>query len=189
MSRIGKKPVKIPVGVTIKQEGDVITVKGPKGENKLQLHPSVVIDIKENELVFSVKNPADKQDKSLWGLFHALVSGQIEGVTKGFERKLEMQGIGYKANVKDNNLILEVGFSHPVSMVIPDGINVTMDKSIIIINGIDKDLVGAFTARVRELKKPEPYQGKGIRHLGEVVRRKAGKAAKTAGAGAGGAGK
>lgn len=189
MSRIGKKPIKIPPSVIVKQEGETIIVKGPKGENKLKLHPSVVAEIKEGELIFSVKDSVDKQDRALWGLFRALISSQIEGVTNGFEKQLEMHGIGYKANIKDDNLILEVGFSHPVTLVIPSDINVTLDKSVIMISGIDKESVGAFAARVREIKKPEPYQGKGIRHVGEIVRRKAGKAAKAAGAGAGGASK
>lgn len=186
MSRIGKKPILIPKNATVTIADDAIVVKGPKGELKIVLHPHVRAVAQEGEVIISVKNPEDKGDRSLWGLFRALVANQIEGAVNGFEKKLEMQGVGFKANVQGKNLVLEVGFSHPVNMELPAGIEAAVEKNIITIKGADKQAVGEFAASVRAQKKPEPYQGKGIRYVGEVVRKKAGKAAKAAGA-AGGA--
>lgn len=184
MSRIGKKPIQIPQGVNVETRENFIIVKGPKGENKVALHPHVKIVKTDDNITVSVHNPENKADKSLWGLFRALIANQVIGVTTGFEKKLEMQGVGFKANVQGKSLVLEVGFSHQVNIEIPSGLEASVEKNVINIKGIDKELVGAFAARVRAIKKPEPYQGKGIRYVGEVVRRKAGKAAKAAGAGA-----
>ncbi len=186
MSRIGKKPIVIPKNVTVTVTDDSVVAKGPKGEQKITLHPHVLVSVQEGEALVSVKNPEDKRDRSLWGLFRALVANQIEGVANGFEKKLEMQGVGFKANMQGKNLILEIGFSHPVAMELPTGIEAAVEKNIITIKGSNKQAVGEFAASVRAQKKPEPYQGKGIRYVGEVVRKKAGKAAKAAGA-AGGA--
>lgn len=182
MSRIGKKTIQIPQGVNVETHDNIVIVKGPKGENKVALHPHVKIVKADDKITVSVHNPENKADKSLWGLFRALIANQIIGVTTGFEKKLEMQGVGFKANAQGKSLVLEVGFSHPVNIEIPAGLEASIEKSVISIKGIDKELVGAFAARVRAIKKPEPYQGKGIRYVGEVVRRKAGKAAKAAGA-------
>lgn len=184
MSRIGKKIIILPAGVDVRISGQEVAIKGPKGEEKIVLHPHVKAVLQGSELSVSVANPEEKNDRALWGLFRALLAGQIEGVVKGFEKKLEMQGVGFKASLKDKKLILEVGFSHLVEINLPDGVEATIEKNIIIIKGINKNTVGAFAAKVRAVRKPEPYQGKGIRYLGEVVRRKAGKAAKAAGAGA-----
>lgn len=183
MSRIGKQPIKIPEGVNVDIKDGEIIAKGPKGENRLFLHPSVKAVIEDGKVVVSVKSPEIKQERALWGLFRALIANLIVGVRVGFEKKLELQGIGFKANVQDKNLVLEVGFSHPVNVAVPEGIDIAIDKNIITITGINNDLVGSFAARIRSIKKPEPYLGKGIRYVGEVVRRKAGKAAKAGAAG------
>lgn len=185
MSRVGKKPIVIPQGVTVDIKDGKVLVKGPKGEDQLTLHPAVKVAMNNGELSVSVSKETEKGERSLWGLFRALLMGRIEGVTKGYEKKLEMQGVGFKANLEGKKLVLEVGFSHPVDVVLPEGIAVVVEKNIISVKGINKEAVGAFAAYVRSIFEPEPYQGKGIRYVGEVVRRKAGKAAKAAGAGAG----
>lgn len=184
MSRIGKKPIVVPQGVTVEIQNGEVLVKGPKGEDRLKLNPAVSVVLENGELIVSVKNKTDKKERSLWGLFRALLMGRVEGVTKGYEKKLEMQGVGFKASLAGKKLILEVGFSHPVEVVLPEGVEVAVEKNIITVKGINKEAVGAFAACTRSVFEPEPYQGKGIRYVGEVVRRKAGKAAKTAGAGA-----
>ncbi|MEK7607191.1 MAG: 50S ribosomal protein L6 [Patescibacteria group bacterium] len=186
MSRIGKKPIVVPKNVTVHVADGFVSIKGPKGEEKVVLHPHVQVVATEGELNVNVSHPDDKQDRALWGLFRALLANQVEGVVNGFEKKLEMQGVGFKANIQGKNLVLEVGFSHSVTMEFPAGIEAAVEKNIITIKGINKQVVGEFAASVRAKKKPEPYQGKGIRYVGEVVRKKAGKAAKAAGA-AGGA--
>ncbi|MFH1366881.1 MAG: 50S ribosomal protein L6 [Patescibacteria group bacterium] len=183
MSRIGKLPVKIPSDVKASLEGDMIKIKGPKGELTQEIHPQVKIDIKEGEILVTVKNPDDKSDRSLWGLFRVLINNMVIGVVKGFEKKLEINGIGFKAAVSGQKLNLNVGFSHPVEFPLPDGIAVKVEKSVMTVTGIDKQKVGEVAAEIRAIKPPEPYKGKGIKYLDEVVRRKAGKAAKTAGEG------
>ncbi|MDP3244429.1 MAG: 50S ribosomal protein L6 [bacterium] len=185
MSRIGKKPIIVPPGVTVQIQDGEILVKGNKGDDKLKLNPAVSVVLENGELIVSVKNKTDKKERALWGLFRALLMGRVVGVNEGYEKKLEMQGVGFKANLEGKKLVLEVGFSHPVEIILPEGIEVKVEKNIISVKGINKEAVGAFTAYVRSVYEPEPYQGKGIRYVGEIVRRKAGKAAKTAGAGAG----
>ncbi|KKU12392.1 MAG: 50S ribosomal protein L6 [Parcubacteria group bacterium GW2011_GWC2_45_7] len=182
MSRIGKKNIIIPKGVTVQIAENTVTVQGPKGQDVLVMHPSVKVEEAESVLAVSVKNPDEKQDRALWGLHRALLANIIQGVTRGFEKKLEMIGVGYKAALKDKSLVLELGFSHPVEVVLPEGISCTVEKNIITLSGINKQLVGEIAAQIRRLRKPEPYKGKGIRYAGEFVRRKAGKATKTAGA-------
>jgi large subunit ribosomal protein L6 len=185
MSRVGKKPINIPPGVSVELQGDELIVKGPKGEEKLKLHPNVKVLVKDNEILVSVKDPEEKKDRALWGLFARLINNQIQGVTHGFEKKLELHGIGFKANLEGNTLVLEVGFSHPVRVELPKGIEATVEKNIITFKGTNKQLVGEIAAQVRAIRKPEPYKGKGIRYLGEIIRRKPGKAAKAAGAAGG----
>lgn len=182
MSRIGKKPIVVPKNVTVIVADGIVSVKGPKGEEKITLHPHVRVAVAEGKLNVSVVKPEEKQDRALWGLFRALLANQVEGVVNGFEKKLEMQGVGFKANIQEKSIVLEIGFSHSVIMKFPAGVEATVEKNIITIQGINKQIVGEFAASVRAKKKPEPYQGKGIRYVGEVVRKKAGKAAKTAGA-------
>ena len=178
MSRVGKKPLTIPDKVDLKVEDGVILVKGPKGELSLTLHPRVELKIEDNELTVTVKNPEDVKDKALWGLFRRLIGNLVTGVTEGFEKKLEINGVGYRASAVGKILKLEVGFSHDVNFEIPEGVDVSLEKNIITVSGIDKQLVCEVTASIRRVRKPEPYKGKGIKYVDEIIRRKAGKAAK-----------
>lgn len=175
MSRIGKLPIEIPSGVDFKIVGATVTVKGPKGMLTATLHPHVAVA----DGVVSVKNPEDQKDRALWGTTRRLIGNMIDGVTKGFEKKMEAVGVGYKAAAAGPKLTLEVGFSHPVVITMPAGINVAVEKNTITVSGIDKQLVGEIAAAIRRVRPPEPYKGKGIKYVDEVIRRKAGKAAKT----------
>src|SRR3989338_908326 len=180
MSRIGKKPIIIPDKVEVKVAGNQVTVKGPKGELSQKLHSLVKIAQADGQLKVAVANPEDKEQASLWGLFRTLVSNLVEGVTEGFQKQLEINGIGFKAQVQGNKLILNVGFSHPVEYSIPEGIQISVDKNVMTVLGADKQQVGQVAAEIRAIKKPEPYKGKGIKYLDEVIRRKAGKVVKGA---------
>lgn len=184
MSRIGKKPISIPKGVEVKLDKDFLFIKGPKGELSLKRHPCVQINVEDNTIKVSVENPDIKENRALWGLYGSLIKNMIYGVTMGFIKKLEINGVGYKAQVSGEKLILNVGFSHPVEFEVPEGITVAVDKNIISVSGIDKQLVGEIAARIRAIKPPEPYKGKGIKYVDEVIRRKAGKAAKAGATGA-----
>ena len=174
MSRIGKKPIAIPEGVTVNVEGNKVSVKGPKGELKKEVRSELKVEVKEKEVTV-VPQKESKRTQAFWGLTRALVANMIEGVTSGFEKKLEIQGVGFRAAVEGEELVLNVGFSHPVKVKIPKDIQVSIEKSIITVNGINKELVGQVAANIKKVKKPEPYKGKGIRYLGEEVRRKVGK--------------
>jgi large subunit ribosomal protein L6 len=178
MSRLGKKPIAIPDGVDIKISGQNISVKGPKGALDFYFHWDVEVKQEGKEIQVSVKK-ITKQTKALWGLTRVLVSNMIEGTTKGFEKQLELQGVGYRMAVQGKKLVMALGFSHPVEVEIPEGLEAKIEKNILTISGIDKQKVGQFTASVRALKKVEPYKGKGFRYVGEVVRKKAGKKAAT----------
>lgn len=177
MSRIGKKPIVIPKGVEIVIGKDSLRVKGPKGELEHFIHPKVKFEKKDNELITAVANQLDKEERSLWGLFGSLAQNMVKGVTEGFEKKLEVNGVGYKAALSGNKLTLNVGYSHPVDFELPEGIAGEVEKNIITIKGIDKQLVGQVAAQIRKIRKPEPYKGKGIKYIDEVIRRKAGKTA------------
>lgn len=179
MSRIGKKPIEISEGTTVEINGRNIKVKGPKGELSFDCHSKIEVKKEENRIIVKPRGE-DKLARSLHGLSRRLVANMIEGVTKGFEKKLEIKGVGYRAVIQDNKLILTVGYSHPIEIKAPEGINFQVQKNIIIISGIDKQLVGQVAAEIRAVRKPEPYKGKGIKYLDEVIHRKAGKAAKTA---------
>ncbi len=178
MSRIGKQPITLPKGVEIHSDGKFITVKGPKGTLKQACMPGINVEVKGNEVIITVDEKLDGMSK-FHGLYRALVANMIEGVTKGFEKKLELQGVGYRAAVQGQMLDLQLGFSHPTKEPIPEGLHVVVEKknTQIIVQGINKQQVGEFAAKVRAIKPPEPYQGKGIRYEGEYVRRKQGKAA------------
>jgi large subunit ribosomal protein L6 len=180
MSRIGKQPVIIPQGVTIeKSDTNTLKVKGPKGELSFTFHPRISFEIADGKVNVTRKSES-KQDRSLHGLTRTLVSNMVEGVTKGYERKLEIIGVGYRAAVQGSKLNLSIGYSHPVDYIIPAGIKIEIDKdkkNILIITGIDKQMVGEVAAKIRSYRKPEPYKGKGIRYFGEQILRKAGKAA------------
>jgi len=184
MSRIGKKLILIPKGVEAKIDNNYFIVKGVKGELSFKIHPQVEITIKESGINIKVKNSEIKENKALWGLYGSVIKNMILGVSNGFSKQLEINGVGYKAQVSGDKLILNVGFSHPVEFTIPKGVTVTVDKNIISISGIDKQLIGETAARIRAIRPPEPYKGKGIKYIDEIIRRKAGKAAKAAGAGA-----
>ncbi|EOD01005.1 50S ribosomal protein L6 [Caldisalinibacter kiritimatiensis] len=179
MSRIGLKPINIPDGVDIKlDDNNYIVVKGPMGQLEQQLSRDMIIEMEEN--VMTVKRPTEnKKHKSLHGLTRTLISNMIEGVTKGYTKTLEIVGVGYRAQKQGKKLVLNLGFSHPVEMEDPEGIETEVPSNTkIIVKGIDKQKVGNYAAVIRELRKPEPFKGKGIRYEGEVVRRKEGKAAK-----------
>ncbi len=181
MSRIGKKPVILPAGVTAVLEGSTLTVKGSKGTLSLVIHPLVNVVVGASEIVVSVPKPEVKNQRALWGLFRSLVQNLVTGVTDGYEKKLEVNGVGFKVAVVGSNLNMQLGFSHPVDVAIPAGLSVTVEKNVITIQGADKHDVGQFAAHVRELKKPEPYKGKGIKYSDEVILRKAGKVVKAVG--------
>jgi large subunit ribosomal protein L6 len=181
MSRIGKKPVVIPAGVTVEVKGETLSVKGPKGELRLTVHPKVLIRKQDAEIIVDVVNKDNKGEKALWGLFRSLVNNMILGVTSGFTKILEINGVGYKAAVSGKKLVLNLGFSHPIEMEVPAGIEAKVEKNVITITGADKQAVGQFSAVVRSQRPPEPYKGKGIKYSDEVIRRKAGKVVKAVG--------
>ena len=183
MSRIGKKTIAIPSGVEVKTSVSTVQVKGPKGELTLALPPHTKVEMAENSLNVSVDKPELDTNAALWGLTRALISNMVKGVTEGFTKKLEINGVGYRAEVRGKSVVLSVGYSHPVELLIPNGIVVAVEKNVIIITGVDKQAVGQFAAVIRAQKPPEPYKGKGIKYEDEIVRRKAGKAAKAIGAG------
>jgi large subunit ribosomal protein L6 len=182
MSRIGKKPVSVPKGVTITVGKDnVITVKGPKGELKEAIDRDITVSIQEDSVTFS--RPTDQgRHRSLHGLYRALLSNMVKGVTDGYERKLELVGVGYKAANQGNVLDLALGYSHNIIFEVPQELKVVTSQEkgqnpIITLQGIDKQLIGQVAAKLRSLRKPEPYKGKGVKYVGEFIRRKAGKAA------------
>lgn len=183
MSRIGKKPVIIPSGVTVDYKDETLKVKGPKGELVLTIHPKVMIEKNETELVVSVKHPENKSERALWGLFRALINNMVTGVTTGFTKILEINGVGYKAAIANNKLVLTLGYSHPIEMIVPVGIEAKIEKNIITLTGADRQALGQFAAVVRSQREPEPYKGKGIKYSDEVIRRKAGKVVKAVGGG------
>ena len=175
MSRIGKKPVTLPKGVTLDLQGQVVAVKGPKGELRRTLHPEMRLALADG--VLTVARPSDeKKHKALHGLTRTLVQNMVDGVSKGFSKTLEIQGVGYKAEAKPYGVNLIVGFSHPVKYEAPKGIKISVENNTTVkIEGADKEAVGQVAAELRAVRPPEPYKGKGIRYQGEHVRRKAGK--------------
>lgn len=177
MSRIGKIIREIPAGVTVEVKDGFVVVKGPKGELKAKLHPVVSLVVENNKVSVRVEDENDKGQKALWGTFSSIIGNLLNGVSVGFKKQLEINGVGYKVNLQGKVLVLEVGFSHPVKVPANQGISFSVDKNIITIEGADRQLVGEVAAIIRRIRMPEPYKGKGIRYLDEVVRRKAGKAA------------
>lgn len=178
MSRIGKLPIQIPEGVDIDIKKDSIAVKGPKGELTQKLNPKISVEIKDGQIVLQRK-AEDSEAKSLHGLMRSLIANMVQGVTKGFEKRLEIIGVGYKVQINGSEAVLNLGFSHPVKYKAPEGITIDIDKTkknILIISGIDKQMVGEVAANIRAYRKPEPYKGKGIRYVDEYVPRKTGKA-------------
>jgi large subunit ribosomal protein L6 len=179
MSRIGKQLVKIPTGVEVSLEGNLIKVKGPKGELSYEHLPHVSVEVIENTVKTS-PTLETKEANAFWGLTRSLINNMVIGVSAGFEKKLEIIGVGYKAEVQGNKLILSLGFSHKIEYQIPEGVTVEHKREkhdILTISGINKELVGAVAAKIRSYKKPEPYKGKGIKYSDEVIARKEGKSA------------
>ncbi len=178
MSRIGRKPVVVPAGVEVTVNGNVVTVKGPKGQLEQEISKNLTVEVKEGEVV--VTRPTDnREDRAQHGLARTLINNMIVGVTQGFEKKMELIGVGYKAEKKGNTLVMNLGYSHPVEMVDPEGITTEVPKATeIIVRGADKALVGNYAANIRAWRKPEPYKGKGIKYVDEVIRRKEGKTGK-----------
>jgi large subunit ribosomal protein L6 len=175
MSRIGKKPVTVPKGVTLDLQGSTVAVTGPRGELRRTLHPEMKVGLQDGQ--FTVERPSeDKRHKALHGLTRTLVQNMVDGVSKGFSKTLEIQGVGYKAEAKPYGVNLIVGYSHPVKYEAPKGIKISVENNTVVrIEGADKEVVGQVAAELRSVRPPEPYKGKGIRYQGEQVRRKAGK--------------
>ncbi|MDO5447983.1 MAG: 50S ribosomal protein L6 [Clostridia bacterium] len=179
MSRIGNSPIVIPAGVEVKLDGNTVTVKGPKGELTRTVHQNMKVEIDGAEI--KVTRPDDqKENRSLHGLTRTLIANMVEGVTNGYSKQLEVNGVGYRSSVEGNKLVLNIGYSHPVEMPFPDGVKAEVNDKVITISGIDKQKVGQFAAEVREKRPPEPYKGKGIKYMDEHIRRKEGKAGKGA---------
>ena len=181
MSRVGRLPVEVPSGVDVKIDGSHVRIKGPKGEMEFGFAPEIEILLNENEI--QVNRPSDARDmRSLHGTTRALIQNMVTGVTEGFQKELQLVGVGYRANMEGKNLVLNVGYSHPVVVEPPEGIDFEVGErnQQIFISGIDKQVVGQIAADIRKIRPPEPYKGKGIRYKDEYIRRKAGKAGKVA---------
>lgn len=176
MSRVGKLPVPIPSGVTVTVADNKITVAGPKGQLERELLPTVTVKVEGDEVLVS-RHDDQKASKAQHGLTRALINNMVLGVTEGFTKKLEVNGVGFKVNLQGNNLKLSLGFSHDIDYAIPEGVEVAVEQNNITISGIDKQQVGQVAAEIREYKKPEPYKGKGIKYEGEYIIRKSGKTA------------
>ena len=179
MSKVGKKPVEIPQGVKIEDKDGIFTVSGPKGE-LFRKYPEKLLSIKI-ESDFATIVPISKTEKAFvnWGTYRSHLANMVKGVTEGWKKTLELVGVGYRAEVQGSDLVLAVGFSHPVKILCPEGITLKVEKSIITVEGIDKERVGETADKIRSVRPPEPYKGKGIKYTDEIIRRKAGKAAKT----------
>lgn len=180
MSRIGKQPIVIPAGVTVTSADGVVTVTGPKGTMTQVLPTTVTATLADGALNITVADPEDHRQRAFWGLFRKLIGNMVDGVVSGYSKKLEVNGVGFRVALQGQKLVMSLGFSHPVEFVLPDGIAGTVEGNSITLTGVDKELVGQTAANIRKLKKPEPYKGKGIKYADEVIRRKAGKAAKSA---------
>lgn len=176
MSRIGKQPIIIPEGVEVKVDGGLILVKGKKGELMQKLLPEISVEIKD-KTIFLKESAKTKESSALWGTLRALIANMIEGVSKGFEKRLIIEGIGYRASMSGNKLVLNLGFSHPIEMTAPKDTEFKLEKNTIIISGPDKQVIGQIAANIRAKRKPEPYKGKGIRYDNEIIRKKTGKKA------------
>lgn len=174
MSRIGKKPILIPENVEVKIDGSRVIIKGPKGELQREVRSEIKVEKKDNQILITPAKET-KKTKAFWGLTRTLIFNMVKGVTEGYEKKLEIQGIGYRAGLEGEDLVLQVGYSHPIKIKKQEGISFSVEKNIITVSGSDKELVGQMAAKIRKVRPPEPYKGKGIRYVGEEVRRKVGK--------------
>lgn len=179
MSRIGRVPVKVPSGVEVALEDHEIRVRGPRGELTRRLHPDMIVQVRDGEI--TVQRPSDNRlHRSLHGLTRTLIANMVTGVSEGFQRRLEVSGVGYRAGLHGRDLVLQVGFSHPVQIIPPEGITFSVEPpNRIVVAGPDKEQVGEMAARIRRIRPPEPYKGKGIKYQEETIRRKAGKAGTT----------
>ncbi|MFA5109437.1 MAG: 50S ribosomal protein L6 [Patescibacteria group bacterium] len=177
MSRLGKLPIKLSAGVSATVSDREITFKGPKGELHLTLSPLIEVKVENNEILMAPRDRQEKNASAIWGLTWSLVRNSVEGVSQGFVRKLEINGVGYRAAAAAGKLNMSLGFSHPVEFKLPQGITATVEGNIITLFGADKVLIGETAAQIRKIRKPEPYKGKGVKYVDEVIRRKAGKAA------------
>ena len=177
MSRLGKLPINMSSGTQAVLAGSEITFKGPKGEFKLAIHPAVEVVVAEGSISVAPKDKDSKDAKAFWGLMWKLISNAVEGVTTGFTRKLEINGVGYRAALSGRQLNMSLGYSHPIEFKLPDGVDAAVEGSAITLTGIDKALLGETASQIRKLRRPEPYKGKGVKYAEEVIRRKAGKAA------------
>ncbi len=177
MSRLGKLPIKLPEGTQATIENNFIVVKSAKGELKQKLHKLVNVKIENGEVVVDIKDKNSKKEKAFWGLYRSLINNMVIGLNDGFEKKLEVNGVGYRTAIAGKKLTLNVGYSHPVDFELPDGINGLVEGNVITISGIDKQLVGETASQIRKVRKPEPYKGKGVKYVDEVIIRKEGKTA------------
>jgi len=182
MSRIGKQTIEIPQGVTVSVSDGVVKVQGPKGTLERVLNALVTVAVQDNVVTVDVVNKEEKTERSLWGTFAAHIKNMIEGVTNGFKKELEVNGVGYKVAMQGTDIKLDVGYSHPVIYKTPAEVKASVEKNVITLESADKEKLGATAAEIRAIRKPEPYKGKGIKYMEEQIRRKAGKAAKAAGA-------
>lgn len=176
MSRIGKNPIQIPKGVSVNVGGDVVTVKGPKGQLQMDLHPAVTVVAEGNEVVCT-RHDETRQSRAAHGLIRAQTANMVRGVSEGFTRRLEINGVGYRAEVSGKKLTLQLGYSHPIEFPLPEGVTAAVDKNQVVLSGIDKQKLGATAATIRAFRPPEPYKGKGIKYAEETILRKVGKAA------------
>ncbi len=183
MPRIGKQPVTIPDGVTVTIDGRSVEVKGKKGTLQRTFHERIHFAQADGQVTVTVDHPEEKTSRELWGTSRVLLQNMVLGVTEGFSKQLEVNGVGYRAEASGKKLTLNLGYSHPIVFAVPEGIETKVEKNVITVSGIDKQLVGQVAAQIRDFRKPEPYKGKGIKYIDEVIRRKAGKVVKSAGAG------
>jgi large subunit ribosomal protein L6 len=174
MSRVGKRPIPLPAKVMVEQREDVLTVSGPQGQIQRKIHPDIKVSIFEGQVVVSV-NDLNKKSNALHGLYRALIANMVTGVSKGFEKALEIVGVGYRAELAGRVATFHIGFSHPIKYELPAGIDAKVEKTRITLKGIDKELLGQTAAKIRGFREPEPYKGKGIMYADEIIRRKAGK--------------
>jgi large subunit ribosomal protein L6 len=179
MSRVGKKTTTIPQGVTVTVDNGLLKVQGPKGTLERPVHSAVKISVADGLVSVDVENKENKKERSLWGTFSSHVQNMVIGVTEGFKKQLEVNGVGYRVAMQGKDLKIEVGFSHPVVYNVAEGITASVEKNLITVEGSDKEMVGQVASEIRAIRKPEPYKGKGIKYIDEVIIRKAGKTAKT----------
>jgi len=177
MSRLGKLAIILPAGVTVSFDKNILTVKGPKGELKREIKKPVLLTINEKEILVSVEDTTAPKQRAFWGLFRGLINNMVTGVSVGFSKKLEINGVGYRASITGRTLNLSLGYSHPIVFVLPEGIDGVVEGNAITISGISNELVGNTAYKIRKFRKPEPYKGKGVKYSTEVIRRKAGKSA------------